>query len=75
MKAAVPTSATLWMLPTKPESAVRRASSGKLTNTKASITTPSKTRSTMIVASEAETGTPSRRLSTTARSTSPARAG
>ena len=75
MKASEPHSATLWMLPTNPELPVSLASSDRLTNTNPSMTTPSKMRSTMMVASEAETGTPSRRLRITARSTSPARAG
>ena len=67
--------ATCWMLPRKPELPFSLASSGRLTKTKPSMTTASKNFSTMMVASEAETGTPSRRLSTTARNTSPARAG
>ena len=45
-----------------PSRPVRRASSGRLRKTKPSMTTPSKMRSTMTVASEAETGTPSRCL-------------
>ncbi len=75
--AAAPHTVSDWMSPTKPESLslLMRASSGRLRNTKASITTPSKMRSTMTVASEAETGTPSLRFRITARSTSPARAG
>ena len=59
MKATVPTIASVRISPTKPELPVSWASSGRLTKTKASITTPSKTRSTMMVASEAEIGTPS----------------
>ena len=71
----VPKMATCWIFPTNPELPFSLASSGRLTKTNPSMTTASKNFSTMIVASEAEIGTPSRRLSTTARSTSPARAG
>ncbi len=74
-KSALPQMASCWIFPRKPESWVRRASSPKLRKTKASMTTPSKIRSTMMVASEAETGTPSCFFNTTARRTSPARAG
>jgi hypothetical protein len=71
----VPMIATCWMFPTNPELPFSLASSGKLTKTNPNMTTASKNFSTIMVASEAETGTPSRRLSTTARNTSPARAG
>ncbi len=78
-KATLPHKATSWIVtchfPTGMTTCARFANWVRLKKTKASMTTPSKMRSTMIVASEAEIGTPSRRFSTTARSTSPARAG
>ncbi len=78
-KATLPHIARSWIvicqLPIGMATSASLASCARLTKTKASMTTPSKMRSTMMVASEAEMGTPSRRLSTTARSTSPARAG
>jgi len=63
------------MLPMNPEALSSPVNCGRLKKTKPSITTPSKMRSTMMVASDAETETPSRCLRMTARSTSPARAG
>jgi len=70
-----PLIAKFLMLPIKPDPDVSPDSSDKFKKTKPNITTPSKIRSTMIVASEADMATSSRRLSTPARSTSPARAG
>ena len=57
-KTPAPISANCSMLPTKPELPVSLASSGRLPKTNPSITTPSKMRSTMMVASEAEMDTP-----------------
>ncbi len=75
-KIPAPHKANVWMLPTNPELDVASfANWGRLTKTKASMTTPSKMRSTMMVAREAEIGTPSFLFKMTARSTSPARAG
>src|SRR4030042_5300696 len=51
----------IWM-----ETLVSRVNSARLTKTKASITMPSNTRSTVMVATEAEMGTPSLRLRITA---------
>ena len=64
MNAAAPHSARVRMSPIKPEAEVSRANSGRLRKTNPSITTPSKALSTMMVASEAEIGTPSCRRST-----------
>ncbi len=63
-KITAPQIATCSMLPMKPEYALSPASSPRLRNTKPSITTPSKTRSTRMVASEAEIGTAWRRRRT-----------
>ena len=75
MNAIVPQKATDWILPIKPESEVKRASSVRLRKINANITTPSKIRSTMMVAKEADIGTFSCLFKITARSNSPARAG
>ena len=60
----MPHTATVWMLPARPEPPVSRASAPRLKKMNMSITTPSKMRSMTMVARLALTGTPSSRRST-----------